>query len=766
MRKHIHAVQDGANFQRARGQSDRGPCLEPLEPRLYLSGDAAGSDAAAPVDAPADADAIVVETAEYAGGTGSESDPYQIDTAQALQHLCVTPAEWSLHFVLLEDVDLAGAELTPIGSETAPFTGVFDGQGHAIRNGIIDQVDTPYVGLFGWVGEGGSVDHLGLESVSVSGSVDLGDFTYVGGLAGRNRGTITDCYTTGPVGGREVVGGLVSVNDGTIANCYATGAVSGARYVGGLAGISYGTITGCHAAGPITGARYVGGLVGASIEGEIADSYAIGAVNGGLTVGGLVGSCGGTVTNCYAAGDVVGEDFVGGLFGGSSAVITCCYATGVVHGTWIVGGLTGSFGGVMSDCYTMGSVVGERVVGGLIGRCSGTVANCYFAGALTGYSTIGGLVAENTGAVTSCFWDAEASGQATSAGGVGKTTAEMKQQTTFTNAGWDFDSIWWMPEGDYPSLIWQLSQDQLPDTPVGQSPADGATDVSLTPTLTSSPFSDLDLGDTHAATQWQIDDSEDFATPVWDYRDVNSDKTSEAVPSGVLTYNTTYRWRVRYQDSKGGWSQWSAPMQFATITAPYVSISVSPSSVAEDGSTNLVYTFTRSTMGSGSITVNFTVGGTASYGADYTATGAARFTATAGTVRIPAGRKSVTVTINPTADPTLEPDETVVLTVQPGTGYSVGTPGAATGTVLTDEEATWIAPADAHGIRNMDGELILLDFLSIMSGTEDRTVLEFDVRDLGGTPRMATLHLYVRNLDSEPPAGRIDVYAFNGNGVV
>jgi hypothetical protein len=31
---------------------------------------------------------------------------------------------------------------------------------------------------------------------------------------------------------------------------------------------------------------------------------------------------------------------------------------------------------------------------------------------------------------------------------------------------------------------------------------------------------------------------------------------------------------------------------------------------------------------------------------------------------------------------------------------------------------------------------------------------------------MATLHLYVGNLDSEPPEGIIDVYAFNGDGVV
>lgn len=767
VRKRSRIMQRGATSERNSMRLDRGPCLEPLESRLFLSADAVGSDAAAPVDAPTDSNAVVMETSEYAGGTGSESDPFQITTAEALQHLCATPAEWSLHFVLLEDVDLEGAELTPIGDEATPFTGVFDGQGHVIRNGFIDQVDNPYVGLFGWVGETGAVCGLGVEDVPVSGAVDQGDYsTYVGGLVGRNRGAITDCYTTGPVDGREVVGGLVSVNDGTIDNCHATGAVRGARYIGGLVGMSYGAITGCHAAGPVTGARYVGGLAGANFGGTITDSYATGAVEGGLSVGGLAGSCGGTVSNCYAAGNVVGEDFVGGLLGGSSATTTRCYATGAVRGSWNVGGLIGFSSGDVSDCYTRGPVDGSSIVGGLMGACSGTAMNCYSTGLVSGFSDVGGLVAENTGAIAHCFWDIQTSGQATSAAGIGKITAEMQQQTTFTNAGWDFDDIWWMPEANYPSLVWEISQNLLPDAPVGQSPPDGAAGVSLTPTLAASPFFDLDPEDSHAATQWQIDDAEDFLTPIWNPQDVDSDKTAEAVPSRVLTYNAVYSWRVRYQDSKGGWSQWSAPMQFATITAPYVSVAVSPSSVAEDGSTNLAYTFTRNTTAIGSLTVNFTVGGTATYGVDYTARGAARFTATAGTVKIPSGRPSVTVTIDPTADSSLEHDETVILTVQPGTGYSVGTPAAVTGTVLTDEEAVWLDPADAHGVRNMGGQTFLLDFLSVMKGTEDRTVLEFDIRDLGGTPRMATLHLYVGNLDDEPPDGVIDVYAFNGDGVV
>ena len=56
-----------------------------------------------------------------------------------------------------------------------------------------------------------------------------------------------------------------------------------------------------------------------------------------------------------------------------------------------------------------------------------------------------------------------------------------------------------------------------------------------------------------------------------------------------------------------------------------MSVAVSPGSVLEDGTGNLVYTFTRTGVTSGSITVNFSVGGTASFSTDYTQTGASSF---------------------------------------------------------------------------------------------------------------------------------------------
>jgi hypothetical protein len=49
------------------------------------------------------------------------------------------------------------------------------------------------------------------------------------------------------------------------------------------------------------------------------------------------------------------------------------------------------------------------------------------------------------------------------------------------------------------------------------------------------------------------------------------------------------------------------------------------------------------------------------------------------------------VTIDPTTDATVEPDETAILTVTSGTGYSVGTPGAATGTITNDDTDVSVA---------------------------------------------------------------------------
>ena len=112
---------------------------------------------------------------------------------------------------------------------------------------------------------------------------------------------------------------------------------------------------------------------------------------------------------------------------------------------------------------------------------------------------------------------------------------------------------------------------------------------------------------------------------------------------------------------------------------PSVAIAVSPASVFEDGTTNLTFTVTRSLNLTSPTLVNITTAGTATSGTDYTGNVA--------TVTIPAGATSATISIDPAADTIVEPDETVTLTVAAGTGYTVGLPASATGTIANDDLA-------------------------------------------------------------------------------
>jgi hypothetical protein len=121
------------------------------------------------------------------------------------------------------------------------------------------------------------------------------------------------------------------------------------------------------------------------------------------------------------------------------------------------------------------------------------------------------------------------------------------------------------------------------------------------------------------------------------------------------------------------------------VANPLVTVTPSPSSVLENSGTGMVYTFTLSQNAASNMTINFGVGGTATFTTDYTQTGATSFTASTGSVVIPSGSNSASVTITPVAETTLEPNETVVLTIDAGTGYDAGSPNVGTGTITNDD---------------------------------------------------------------------------------
>ena len=127
---------------------------------------------------------------------------------------------------------------TPIGqSFSKAYSGTFDGQGHTI-SGLWHWWSTDDIGLFG--NNKGTIKNLGVVDSYLSGHVN------VGGVCGRNGGSLTNCYNTGNVRGNETVGGVCGMNSGSLTNCYNTGNVQGKETVGGVCGRNPGTITNCY----------------------------------------------------------------------------------------------------------------------------------------------------------------------------------------------------------------------------------------------------------------------------------------------------------------------------------------------------------------------------------------------------------------------------------------------------------------------------------------------------------------------------------------
>jgi len=396
---------------------------------------------------------------------GSAGDESLLSATNSLQGLGYS-TRLSGNYVLGADIAASGTStwnsnsgFSPIGaSATAPFTGTFDGLGHTVAGLTINRSTTYFVGLFGYVGTAGVVKNVGLTSDSVIGG------SSVGGLVGRNDGTISNSYATGSVSGSTRVGGLVGRSDGYITSSYATGTVTASSfYVGGLAGsMATGTISSSYATGAVTGAT-AGGLVGLQDSGTISSSYATGAVNGNLSgayyTGGLVGKAAGsavsTITSSYATGAVSAIGYyTGGLVGGyaNGGLVSTSYATGAVSGTGTYsGGLVGAFvlgAGTISNSYATGAVAGGTYRGGLLGGvAAGTyaVSNSYATGVVSssGATYSGGLAgylsSSASGSVSSSFWNSDnTSSSGYGSAGTGLSSTAMKTASNFS--AWSISS--------------------------------------------------------------------------------------------------------------------------------------------------------------------------------------------------------------------------------------------------------------------------------------------------------------------------------------
>ena len=246
----------------------------------------------------------------------------------------VNSGDTDLNIILDNDIDLSDIDWTPIGTESRPYTGNFDGGGHTITGLKIDKSGTDYVGLIGCLGSGGKVQNVVLANISVSGA------NCVGGIAGQTDGTVENCSVNGTVTGKGFTdtGGIAGSNYGTISGCSAEGTVTGSVNVGGIAGGSYlgVIIDGCHSTADVSGISSVGGVVGnLGNNSFLMACYSTGNVTATITygyahVGGVVGINGqGTVTACYhATGEITssGRDRIGGIAGcNDQGTFTACY---------------------------------------------------------------------------------------------------------------------------------------------------------------------------------------------------------------------------------------------------------------------------------------------------------------------------------------------------------------------------------------------------------------------------------------------------------
>lgn len=198
-----------------------------------------------------------------------------------------------------------GKGFASVGRLGSEFTGSLDGASFVIDGLQINRLGfdsaTDDIGLIGR-SNGGSINNLGLTNAQIIGG------QVVGGLVGRNAGTITNSYVEGAIGALNTVGGLAGVNTegGSITASYSTASASGVSNTGGLVGVNTGAgtfIDSSYATGTVSGGSDIGGLVGTNTDSALINtSYATGEnLSGFINVGGLVGSNEGAsvITNAY-----------------------------------------------------------------------------------------------------------------------------------------------------------------------------------------------------------------------------------------------------------------------------------------------------------------------------------------------------------------------------------------------------------------------------------------------------------------------------------
>ncbi|MFO7936691.1 MAG: hypothetical protein R6V06_03690 [Kiritimatiellia bacterium] len=158
------------------------------------------------------------------------------------------------------------------------------------------------------------------------------------------------------------------------------------------------------------------------------------------------------VAGMTVTGNTTPNRYVGAVCGeNSGAYITECAVSDVsVNGVSYTGGFCGSnIGGVIADSFVTGDVEGVDKIAGFCAKntTAGIISNCYAVCAVTGNprNSISSFCRENTDSfISGCFWNSDICMFPSVSEVQGKTTAEMQTQSTFTDAGWNFTTLWRM----------------------------------------------------------------------------------------------------------------------------------------------------------------------------------------------------------------------------------------------------------------------------------------------------------------------------------
>ena len=257
-------------------------------------------------------------------GDGSVGNPYKISSAAELawfrdqvnngrNDICAKIAD-GVKIIDLKDFCHAKDAATnteelswaPIGNDSNPFYGTFDGNGKTISNLYINAT-SDNTGFFGYA-DAGRINNITFDNAKVNST----ETNITGILAGKAMSCMIDNIKTMAncsVEGKESVGGIAGYAEGNIINSENHAKVNGTDIVGGIVGdyaCSYNSITSCANYGAVTGSGYcVGGLVGNFVSGTIQNSANYGDVTGGNFVGNLIGGadeC--NLNNVLGTGDV------------------------------------------------------------------------------------------------------------------------------------------------------------------------------------------------------------------------------------------------------------------------------------------------------------------------------------------------------------------------------------------------------------------------------------------------------------------------------